>query len=181
MKKIIEQVIEPTIKGLQQEKIIYKGFIYFGIIKVENDPFVIEYNCRMGDPETEVVIPRIENDLVQLFLATANNTLDKETMIENPKAGCTVVLASNGYPETFETGKTINNIELENDVIVFHAGTKLNDDGNIISSGGRVMMLTALHDDLNKARELAINKASEGFFENQYYRKDIGMDVINLK
>ncbi|MFM2048213.1 MAG: phosphoribosylamine--glycine ligase [Bacteroidota bacterium] len=181
MKKIIEQVIEPTIKGLQQEKIIYKGFIYFGIIKVENDPFVIEYNCRMGDPETEVVIPRIENDLVQLFLATANNTLANETIIENPKAGCTVVLASNGYPETFEIGKRINPIELENDVIVFHAGTKLNDDGNIISSGGRVMMLTALHNDVNKARELAINKASEGFFENQYYRKDIGMDVINLK
>jgi len=181
MSKIIERVIEPTIKGLQQEKIVYKGFIYFGIIKVNNDPFVIEYNCRMGDPETEVVIPRIENDLVQLFLATANNTLENEELIESNKAGCTVVLASNGYPETFETGKVINDIELENDVIVFHAGTKLNDKGNTVSSGGRVMMLTALDTDLNKARELAIKKASEFFFENQYYRKDIGMDVINLK
>jgi phosphoribosylamine--glycine ligase len=144
----------------------------------ELEPFVIEYNCRMGDPETEVVIPRIENDLVELFMATANETLNTKTMQESKKAGCTVVLASGGYPEVFETGKMINEIASSANITVFHAGTKLNEAGKIISAGGRVMMVTALDEDLNQARELAINKASEGFFENQYYRKDIGMDVL---
>jgi phosphoribosylamine--glycine ligase len=189
MEKITERVINPTINGLIDEKITYKGFIYFGLICLtptlskgeginELEPFVIEYNCRMGDPETEVVIPRIENDLLELFMATANETLNTKTMQESKKAGCTVVLASKGYPETFETGKFINEIASSENITVFHAGTKLNEDGKIISSGGRVMMVTALDTDLNKARELAINKASEGFFENQYYRKDIGMDVL---
>ncbi|MEY2829160.1 MAG: phosphoribosylamine--glycine ligase [Bacteroidota bacterium] len=189
MDKVIERVIEPTIKGLQQEKIVYKGFIYFGLICLtptlskgegvnELEPFVIEYNCRMGDPETEVVIPRIENDLVELMNAVAAGKLDEQQLKENPLAGCTVVLASKGYPETFETGKLMNEISASENITVFHAGTKLNEDGKIISSGGRVMMLTALDTDLNTARELAISKASEGFFDNQYFRKDIGMDVI---
>ncbi|MEN9523869.1 MAG: hypothetical protein RL065_2246, partial [Bacteroidota bacterium] len=140
---------------------------------------VIEYNCRMGDPETEVVIPRIENDLVELMNAVAAGKLNEQQLNENPLAGCTVVLASKGYPETFETGKLINEISPSENSVVFHAGTKCNEEGKIISSGGRVMMITALNTDLNKARELAISKASEGFFDNQYFRKDIGMDVIH--
>ncbi len=177
MKKVEEKIIVPTINGLKKDGIIYKGFIYFGLMIVANEPYLIEYNCRMGDPETEVVIPRIENDLLDLFTAVANENIHEKKLNESAKAGCTIVLASNGYPEVHEIGKQITLPKIENDEIIFHAGTKFNEEFIAQTSGGRVLMITALSDTLNNARKVALKLATQPFFEGQYYRKDIGLDV----
>ena len=177
MQKVEEKIIRPTIEGLQKDKIVYKGFIYFGLINVAGEPFVIEYNCRMGDPETEAVLPRIENDLIDLFKAVADEKLATQTLHESAKAACTVVLASGGYPNEFEKGFEIEFAELKTDTFIFHAGTKFNEQNKIVTAGGRVMMVTALDENLKKALNNAMMAVSGVSFQKKYYRKDIGLDV----
>ena len=177
MLKVEEKVIKPTIAGLQKDKIIYKGFIYFGLINVNNEPFVIEYNCRMGDPETEAVLPRIENDLVDLFQAVADEKLNTQVLKESTEAACTVVLASGGYPSEFEKGFEINFENEKSDALIFHAGTQFNQHQKVITAGGRVLMVTALDNNLKNALKKAMTATSEIDFKNKYFRKDIGLDV----
>ena len=177
MKKVEERIVKPTVDGLQKRNINYKGFIYFGLIRVDGEPYVIEYNVRMGDPETQVVIPSIKSDLVELFKATAEGNLDKVN-IENDTRSCsTVVLVSGGYPEAYEKGKTIDLVD-SGESIVFHAGTKL-EDGILKTSGGRVLAITSFADTLKKALEDSKRLCESINFDKKYYRKDIGFDVVD--
>lgn len=178
MKKIEERIIQPTITGLQKEKIIYKGFIYFGLMIVKDEPWVIEYNCRLGDPETEAVIPRLKSDLVELFLGVANENLDEKHIEILPYAAATVVLASGGYPEAYEKGKLIENLGLTTESLVFHAGTRKRTNGDIESNGGRVIAVTAFARKLTDAVKIANRNAAIISFEGKYFRKDIGKDVM---
>jgi len=173
MQQVDEKIIRPTIDGLQKDHLCYKGFIYFGLIKVGESIKVIEYNCRMGDPETEVVMPRIKNDIVDLFVAVNNESLDSKNIIEDQRACCTIVLASGGYPEEFEKGKKI--IGLENQSLVFHAGIKKTNE-DYVTNGGRVAMVSAYGNNIKDALQMANQKASNISFDGIYYRKDIGWE-----
>ncbi|MEZ4929697.1 MAG: phosphoribosylamine--glycine ligase [Chitinophagales bacterium] len=175
MQKVIQKVVEPTVKGLKEENITYKGFIYVGLILVENEPYVIEYNCRMGDPETEIVLPRLENDLVELFNAVKHRNLDKVEIKHSKKHGATVILASGGYPESYEKGKEISLPKAKEDVMVFHAGTK-EQNGKLLTNGGRVIAVSALGESLKNALSKANAVANEIEFDKKYYRKDIGWE-----
>ena len=175
MQKVTERIIEPTIKGLQQENITYKGFIFIGLIKVNEDPYVIEYNCRMGDPETEVVMPRIANDLLPLLTALKNETLHEHTCKIAPHHAATIMLVSAGYPEDYEKGKVISGVEDVKDSIVFHAGTKIIND-ELQTNGGRVIAITSLGDTLQNAIKLSNANALKISFEGNYFRKDIGWE-----
>jgi phosphoribosylamine---glycine ligase len=175
MQKVIDQIVNPTIHGLQEEQIIYHGFIFIGVINVDGNPFVIEYNCRMGDPETEVVLPRLENDLVDLFLRLKTNTLNEVDIKQTSSHAATVVLVSGGYPSNFEKGKEIFHVDEINDSHVFHAGTKL--EGNVLkSNGGRVLAITSLAANLKEAVEISIENAQRINFEGKYFRSDIGYE-----
>lgn len=177
MQKVTERIIEPTIKGLQKEALDYKGFVFFGLIKVDGEPFVIEYNCRMGDPETEVVIPRLQTDLVELLIATAEADLKEEKSIFDPRHAATVMAVSGGYPQSFQKGFEINglNNKLPENVLLFQAGTQQNQD-KVVTSGGRVLCVTTLADDLKEAVATS-KKTLEGIsFENKYFRSDIGYE-----
>ncbi|MCD8528922.1 MAG: phosphoribosylamine--glycine ligase [Chitinophagales bacterium] len=174
MQKVEELVIKPTVKGLKEENIVYKGFIYVGLILVDNEPYVIEYNCRMGDPETEIVMPRLENDLVALCLACSEGYLDKVEVTHSPKHGATVILASGGYPENYEKGKELF-IPKDENTLCFHAGTK-EQNGKLLSNGGRVLAVSALGNTLQEALENAKKQAEAIQFEGKYYRKDIGYE-----
>jgi phosphoribosylamine--glycine ligase len=180
MQKIETGIIQPTIQGLQKENIIYNGFIFFGLIKVNDEPFVIEYNCRMGDPETEVVMPRLKNDLVELFLSMYNNSL-KDTVIEFDKRACaTIVAVSKGYPGDYEKGKVISFSSplerLGEASIIFHAGTKLNDDGKVVTNGGRVMAVTSFGRNIAEAVQRSKSVLHDIRFEGMYFRGDIGYE-----
>ncbi len=175
-KKVEERIIQPTIAGIQQQQLDYKGFIFLGLIKVGNDPFVIEYNCRMGDPETEVVLPRLNNDLVELLLATASGTLDTTTIEIDQRAATTVMLVSGGYPEAYEKGKAISGIQQVKDSIVFHAGTTINKQ-QVVTNGGRVMAITSYGKDFKQAVALSKKNAKKITFDKKYYRTDIGFDL----
>ncbi len=177
MKKICIRIIQPTIDGLQQDKLVYKGFIYFGLMIVHGEPLMIEYNCRMGDPETEAVLPRIECDLVELFMATANEKLIEKKIFISDKHAATVVLTSGGYPGLFEKGKKITAIESVEDSIVFQAGTKVN-DGELQTAGGRVLAVTSLATTLEEALKISKTNADKIQFNNKYFRTDIGFDVL---
>jgi phosphoribosylamine--glycine ligase len=177
MKKVEERIIKPTVKGLAKEAIIYKGFIYVGLILVNNEPFVIEYNCRMGDPETEVVMPRLKSDLVDLLIATADGNLNKKNIAEDERAAVTVIMASRGYPEDFEKDKIIFGLD-ENygdDILVFQAGTK-NNDGHLKTSGGRVLAITAYGLSIENAIKKSLTVADKIQFEKKYFRRDIGYE-----
>jgi len=150
MEKVEKRVIIPTIKGLQQRDIIYQGFIFIGLISVGGEPFVIEYNCRMGDPETEVVFPRLKNDLTELMVATANGTLNEVTIEKDPRSATTIVLVSGGYPEAYEKGKVIHHLENIEGSTVFHAGTKMKND-QILTNGGRVLAITSFGENFMEA------------------------------
>jgi phosphoribosylamine--glycine ligase len=177
--KVENKIIKPTIDGLKKEGIIYKGFIFIGLMKVGDEPFVIEYNCRMGDPETEVVVPRIKNDLVDLFEAVAKGELKKTTIEIDSRTAATVMLVSRGYPEKYESDKIITGLENVNESIIFHAGTKLQ-DGNILSAGGRVLSVTSFGNDISDALNKCYSSAEKINYENKYYRKDIGIDLLKI-
>ena len=176
MDKIQEQIVKPTVEGLQKDKLPYKGFIFIGLIKVDNDPFVIEYNVRMGDPETEVVIPRIKNDLVEVFQAVAKQELDQIDLQLDPRTATTVMLVSGGYPETYEKEYEITGFENIEDSIVFHAGTKTK-EGMVVTNGGRVMAVTSIGDDFKQALHTSYQSIEKIHFDKMNYRKDIGFDL----
>ena len=176
MQKIEERIVNPTIQGLINEQIEYKGFIFIGLIKVGDEPYVIEYNVRMGDPETEVVIPRIKSDLVEIFSAVASQNLDNINLEVNPQSATTIVLVSGGYPEDYEKGKIISGIENIEDSLVFHAGTTLDND-KIVSNGGRVLAITSLAETFQEALKISYKNIDKISFDKMYYRKDIGFDL----
>ncbi|MDC6467534.1 phosphoribosylamine--glycine ligase [Flavobacteriaceae bacterium] len=176
MKKIEDRIVIPTVKGLQEEQIDYKGFIFIGLIKVNNDPYVIEYNVRMGDPETEVVLPRIKTDLITLLEATANQNLDKIKLEIDDKTAATVMLVSGGYPETYEKGKVISGLDTISDSIVFHAGT-LNNGDHILTNGGRVLAITSMGINHKEALEKSYNSIEKLHFDKINFRSDIGFDL----
>jgi phosphoribosylamine--glycine ligase len=177
MDKIQNQIIIPTVKGLKQDGITYKGFIFFGLINVKGDPYVIEYNCRMGDPETEVVIPRLKSDLLDLLEGVATNTLSERDIQFVDKSAATVMMVSGGYPENYEKGKQIYGLNTVSESIVFHAGTS-SDGPTVLTSGGRVLAVTSLGKTLDIALQRSYNTVEGIEFQNSYYRKDIGFDVL---
>jgi phosphoribosylamine--glycine ligase len=177
MDKVQNQVIIPTVKGLKNDGIPYKGFIFFGLINVKGEPYVIEYNCRMGDPETEVVIPRLKSDLLDLFEGVATNTLSERDIQFVDKCATTVMMVSGGYPEDYQKGKQIYGLNTVTDSIVFHAGTS-SDGPAVLSAGGRVLAITSYGKHLDGALAKSYDSAAKIEFEGAYYRKDIGFDVI---
>lgn len=176
MQKIEERIVKPTVNGLSEENIDYKGFIFIGLIKVGNEPFVIEYNVRMGDPETEVVLPRIKTDLVDLLEATYNQTLNNINIEIDERAAATVMLVSGGYPEDYEKGKEISGLENVEGSIVFHAGTKM-ENGKIYTNGGRVLAVTSLDNDFRRALKKSYQNIEKLNFNRMQYRRDIGFDL----
>ena len=174
--KIEERIVKPTIIGLQKDNLPYKGFVFIGLIKVGNDPKVIEYNVRMGDPETEVVLPRLKNDLVEIFQAISNQTLDKINIEIDQRTATTVMLVSGGYPEAYEKGKEIKGIDSIKDSIPFHAGAVLK-DGKVITSGGRVMAITSYGNTYQEAIKKSYQNIEKLHFDKMNYRKDIGFDL----
>ncbi len=176
MSKIKERIVIPTINGLQKDNLPYKGFVFIGLIKVEEEPFVIEYNVRLGDPETEVVLPRLKNDLVEIFEAVANQTLDKINIEIDERAATTVMLVSGGYPEAYEKGKEITGIENIEGSIAFHAGSQIK-DGKVVTSGGRVMAITSYGETYQEAIKKSYQNIEKLHFDKMNYRKDIGFDL----
>ncbi|MCP1995206.1 phosphoribosylamine--glycine ligase [Flavobacterium sp. HSC-61S13] len=176
LQKIEERIVKPTIEGFVKDQIDYKGFVFIGLINVNNEPFVIEYNVRMGDPETEVVIPRIESDLVQLFTAVANQTLEQETLKVDPRTATTVMLVSGGYPEEYQKGMVITGLDQVANSLVFHAGTALK-ESQIVSNGGRVLAVTSFGEDFDQALKTSYQNIDKLHFDKMYYRKDIGFDL----
>lgn len=174
--KVEERVIVPTIEGLKKDQISYVGFIFIGLIRVNNEPYVIEYNVRMGDPETEVVIPRIKSDLVSLLKATAKQQLDSFELEIDERSAATVMMVSGGYPEAYEKDKEISGLEAVDDSIIFHAGTKL--VGNkVLTSGGRVLAVTSFGEDFNGALKKSYRNIEKIKFDRMNFRKDIGFDL----
>ncbi|EHO15294.1 MULTISPECIES: phosphoribosylamine--glycine ligase [Myroides] len=176
LKKVEERVVIPTVRGLQEDNLDFKGFVFIGLIKVGDDPFVIEYNVRMGDPETEVVMPRVKTDLVDLFEAVANETLDTVEIELDERTATTVMLVSGGYPEEYEKGKVITGIDDVTDSIVFHAGTALK-DGEVVTNGGRVLAVTSYGNSYDEALKKSYQNIAKLNFDKIYYRSDIGFDL----
>ncbi len=180
MEKVESKVIIPTISGLKSEGIPYQGFIFIGLMNVAGEPFVIEYNVRMGDPETQVVFPRIENDLVELFSSLKSKTLDKQKLQISKDMATTVVLVAGGYPESYEKGKVIKGLDDIKDCTVYHAGTALK-GSDVVTNGGRVMAITGVGKDVESALQKAYNGAKNVCWDDLYYRKDIGRDLLALE
>jgi len=178
MFKIVEDIIEPTIKGLQKDDIPYKGFIYFGLMSTQNGPYVLEYNIRLGDPETQAVLPRIESDFLELLDSCTSGTLDKQRIKTNEGFAVTVVCASEGYPEAYEKGKVIEGLQEVKQSIVFHAGTTKEQE-EIKTNGGRVLAVTSLANTLQEALNTSYKSINQICFEGIYYRKDIGYEFKN--
>jgi phosphoribosylamine--glycine ligase len=181
MKKVEEKVVKPTLNGLQSEGIKYVGFIFIGLMNVKGEPYVIEYNVRMGDPETEVVLPRIQSDLVSLLVAASKGTIEDSAMTISPQVAVTTVLVSGGYPEAYEKGKKIDNLEACEDVTVFHAGTSLNQAGETVTDGGRVLAITGVANSIESAVMKSQKAAHVARFEGKYFRTDIGIDLIRYQ
>lgn len=177
MSKVEEKIIKPTIAGLKNDKIDYKGFIFFGLIKVNNEPYVIEYNVRLGDPETQVVLPRIESDFAEMMLSIANEKVEDYQLKISDKTALTIVLASGGYPEKYEKNVEINLQKSTNNNLFIHAGTKFK-NGKLLTAGGRVFTITALDKDIISARNLAYSDTNKINFAKKYFRNDIGLDLI---
>lgn len=174
--KVYNRVIIPTIKGLKKDNIEYKGFIFIGLISVKNEPYVIEYNCRMGDPETEVVMPRLKSDLLDLFEGIATNTLSERDVTFEDRAAATVMMVAGGYPESYENGKQIHGLNNISDSIVFHAGT-VADGPAVMTNGGRVLAVTSYGKDIQTALEKSYKNIDNIKYDKAYYRKDIGFDL----
>ncbi len=176
MQKIETRIVKPTIQGLQNDSIEYKGFVFIGLINVNNEPYVIEYNVRMGDPETEVVIPRLKTDLVELFLTLKNQELNEISLEIDSRSATTVMVVSGGYPEDYEKGKEITGIENIEDSLVFHAGTK-EENGKIMTNGGRVLAITSFGENFKEALKTSYKNIDKLHFEKMYFRRDIGFDL----
>ncbi|MBT8243812.1 MAG: phosphoribosylamine--glycine ligase [Winogradskyella sp.] len=176
LNKIENQIVKPTIEGLKKDNLPYVGFVFIGLIKVGDDPKVIEYNVRMGDPETEVVLPRLKTDLVEIFKAMGNQTLKDITLKIDERAATTIMLVSGGYPEAYEKGKEIYGLDTVTDSIPFHAGARL-EDGKTVTSGGRVMAITSFGQTYEEAIKKSYQSIDKLCFDKMYYRKDIGFDL----
>jgi phosphoribosylamine---glycine ligase len=180
MQKVKTRIIEPTIEGIGKDNLDYKGFVFFGLIKVGDEPFVIEYNCRMGDPETEVVIPRIKNDLVEILQATAQQKLDSVQLEIDSRSATTIVAVSGGYPNEYKSGFPISGLNLgEEDTMIFYAGAK-KENNKVVTAGGRVICATALADELAEALDKSKELVEAINFEGKYFRKDIGFEFSPL-
>ena len=178
MQKVEQRIVIPTVDGLSKENIDYKGFIFIGLMNVDGNPYVIEYNVRMGDPETESVFPRIESDVVEMFERTFNGTLDgMELKITSQVAAC-VMMVAKGYPESYPKGDVITGISDVKDSLVFHAGTKLGANNEVLSNGGRVICVTSFADTLDAALQKSYQAVEKIQWENKYYRRDIGKDLM---
>ena len=175
--KVIKKIIEPTIYGLQQEKFDYKGFVFFGLMIDNGEPYVIEYNCRMGDPETEAVVPRIKNDMVELFLAVGNGKLNEIEIKSDSRFAVTTIVVSGGYPGSYQVGKTINGLNNAENLnsIIFHSGTDLKDE-KVITNGGRVLAITAFGNTIKEAAEGSLNTLEQLHFDGMNFRRDIGYE-----
>lgn len=176
IQKIIDRVVEPTIHGLKNDKLDYQGFIFFGLINVKGNPFVIEYNVRLGDPETESVIPRLKTDLLELFEGVANRNLGEYSVETDPRVAASVMLVSGGYPDAYEKGKVISGLSQSENELIFHAGTKAEGD-DIVTNGGRVIAVTSLAETMELALGSSFKLAEKIEYEGKYYRKDLGFDL----
>ena len=177
MRKVEQQIIKPTLHGIQARKLDYRGFIFIGLIVVDGEPHVIEYNCRLGDPETQSILPRLKNDLMQLLLETAEGGLSGAVIDMDRRQTATVVLTSGGYPGTYEKGKDITGLEGATDSLLFHAGTKQEEDGSIVTAGGRVLSVTSYGDTIEEALQRCYATAERIQFEGVSFRPDIGFDL----
>lgn len=180
MKKVEEKVVKPTIEGLAKENIAYKGFLFIGLMNTDGEPYVIEYNVRMGDPETEAVLPRIESDFVALLKGIATGTLDSYQLQISPEYATTVVMVSGGYPGSYQKGYTISLPESVSGAEIFHAGTALNENGELVNQGGRVLAITGTGKNIDEALSNAFTTVKGISWEQSYFRKDIGMDILKL-
>jgi phosphoribosylamine--glycine ligase len=179
MEKIEERIIKPTIQGLQSDGILYRGFIFFGLMNVDGDPYVIEYNARMGDPEAESIMPRIKSDLLELFVAVGEEKLNTKTIEFDPRYSVAVIAASGGYPGSYVKGKEITGTDKTEDVLVFFAGSNLDPESQKIhTSGGRVLAVTGMAETLGSALEKTYREISKIDFDKMYYRKDLGRDLL---
>ncbi len=176
MKKVEERIIIPTVEGIREQALAYTGFVFIGLIKVGDDPLVIEYNCRMGDPETEVVLPRLKNDFVEVLIALSKGQLDKIDISIDDRSATTIMLVSGGYPEAYQKGKAITGMESVQDSIVFHAGTILKEQ-ETLTNGGRVLALTSFGNDFQSALAISKANAEKIQFDKKYFRTDIGFDL----
>ncbi len=182
MHKVEERIVRPTVEGLKKDGIPYKGFIFLGLMNCDGEPMVIEYNVRMGDPETEVVMPRLKTDLVDLLEATANGTLSKMKAEADPRTCTTVMMVSGGYPGSYEKGKLMKGLaDVDSNSIAFHAGTKEDGKGGIVTSGGRVIAVSSLGDSIENAIGKSYANVAKISFEGAFYRKDIGQDMIRIR
>jgi phosphoribosylamine---glycine ligase len=176
LQKVEERIVIPTVEGLKKDNIFYQGFIFIGLMNCDGDPYVVEYNVRMGDPESEVVLPRIKTDIIELFEGVADQTLSSKPMEIEDESAATVMLVSGGYPEAYEKGKVIKNLDKVTDSIAFHAGTGLKEK-EVVTNGGRVIAITSLGKDFKEALEKSYKNVSIIDFDKKYYRKDIGFDL----
>ena len=180
MKKVEDRIVKPTVRGLRDEKVDYHGFLFIGLMNCQGDPYVIEYNVRMGDPETESVFPRLKSDVVDLLEHTARGTLDRTSIIVDPRTAACVMMVAGGYPEEYRKGDTIQLGQEANDVHIFHCGTCTDKEGHLLTNGGRVLCATALANTLPEALLKSYNRVASVQWPDMYYRHDIGQDLLKL-